>query len=202
MRVILTITCALSIVATPSIAKQPLNFEITPMIGYRFGGDFDNAQGSSIELEDGTSYGLVSAWSVDRKHQGEFLISYYDTNFSDLSNISTSDNELSITYAHLGGTVPISEGALPVNVVGGLGLTHFEPEDSEYSSETRFSINVGLASKIPLTESISFRVEGRAYATFFDSEGALFCGPNGCVGYISSNVWMQGEVNAGLTFKF
>ena len=90
----LTLACALAITATPSIAKQPVNFEITPMIGYRFAGDVEVTQSVNsrvkIKLEEGTSYGLLSAWTIDAKHQGEFLISYYDTSFSK-SNDSEKD---------------------------------------------------------------------------------------------------------------
>ncbi|MCJ8319243.1 MAG: hypothetical protein MJK12_06395 [Colwellia sp.] len=189
-------------------STQP-SFEITPLIGYRMGGDFDIKQDgqsslSSIKIVDNTSYGLVIGWPFNRKQNGEFLISHYNTNFNSYSNDNEllSDNGLGITYYHLGGNVPVSGGALPLWVTGGLGLTHLSPDDKELTNETRFSMNIGLNTQFSLSETISLRLGGRVYGTFFNSDSAIFCGTDACKVYISGNLWIQSEVNAGLTFKF
>lgn len=205
MRVILAMFCALTIISMPSMAKQALNFEITPLIGYRFGGDFDSSQDkvhNRIELNDETSYGLLTAWSFDRKRQGEFLISHYNTNFSESNDFSASSTALGITYAHIGGNVPISEGPVPFYLIGGLGLTHLAPNDKQLSNETHFSMNVGLATKVELSERFSLRLDSRIYGTFFNSDSAIFCDVEACAIYISSNIWVQTEVSAGLTYRF
>jgi len=113
-----------------------------------------------------------------------------------------SNNNLAITYAHIGGNVPISYGAVPLFITGGFGLTHFSPEDSLLANETRFSMNVGLATKISVTESLSLRFGGRLYATLFNSDSAIFCNEENCAISISSDLWIQSEVNAGVTFTF
>lgn len=189
--------------------NTPTGIEITPLIGYRMGGDFDVKQDSqaslsSIQIEDNTSYGLLIAWPFNNKQSGEFLISHYNTNFNSYSNDDEllSDNGLGVTYYHLGGNVPISGGALPFWLTGGLGLTHLSPDDKELSNETRFSMNIGLNTQFALSEVISLRLGGRVYGTFFNSDSAVFCGSEACKVYISSNLWIQSEVNAGLTFKF
>ncbi|TWX68661.1 porin family protein [Colwellia demingiae] len=205
MRVILAMFCALTIISMPTMAKPALEFEITPLIGYRFGGDFDTTQdniNNRIELSDETSYGLLTAWSFDRKRQGEFLISHYNTNFSESSDFSASNTGLGITYAHLGGNVPISEGPIPFYLTGGLGLTHLAPNDKQLSNETRFSVNIGLASKIELSERFSLRLDSRVYGTFFNSDSAIFCDVETCAIYISSSIWVQTEVSVGLTYRF
>ncbi|KGJ90718.1 outer membrane beta-barrel protein [Colwellia psychrerythraea] len=205
MRVFIAIACALVITSMPSVAKQALNFEITPLIGYRFGGDFDTTRDkvhNRIELSEETSYGLLTAWSFDRKRQGEFLISHYNTNFSASDDFSASNTELGITYAHIGGNVPVSDGPIPFYVTGGFGLTHLAPKDDQLSDETRFSVNVGLASKIELTESLSLRLDSRLYGTFFNSDSAIFCDEENCAIYISSDIWFQTEVSVGLTYRF
>ena len=100
MRVILAMFCALTFISLPSMAKQALELEITPLIGYRFGGDFDTSKDTihnRVELDDETSYGLLTAWSFDRKRQGEFLISHYNTNFSESNDFSASNTGLGIT---------------------------------------------------------------------------------------------------------
>jgi len=205
MRIIFAIACTLASISMPSIAKQPLNLEITPLIGYRFGGDFDTTRDkvhNRIELDEKISYGLLTAWYFDRKRQGEFLISHYNTSFSASDDFTASNTSLDITYAHLGGNVSIFEGAIPFYMTGGFGLTHLAPKENQLSNETRFSMNVGLATKIELSERVSLRLDSRIYGTFFNSDSAIFCDVETCVIYISSNIWFQTEVSAGITYRF
>lgn len=187
-------------------AYEANSFEVTPLVGYRFGGDFeasDEASSTSkIKLSEEINYGLLFAWNFDQKRQGEFLINHYNSQFSQAIDPLASNNNISITYAHIGGNVPISDGYLPVYVTGGLGLTHMSPEDSLLDDETRFSMNIGLATKIPVSEHLSLRFGGRIYATFFNSDSRIFCNEDNCAISISSDLWIQSEVNAGLTFTF
>mgnify|MGYP000650891280 FL=1 len=187
-------------------AYEANSFEITPLIGYRFGGDFEAndevSTTSKIKLSEEINYGLLFAWDFDRKRQGEFLINHYNSQFSQAVDPIASNNNIAITYAHIGGNVPISDGYLPVYITGGLGLTHLSPEDSLLDDETRFSMNIGIATKIPVSEHLSFRLGGRVYATFFNSDSTIFCNEETCAISISSDLWIQSEVNAGLTFTF
>ncbi|PCI52484.1 MAG: hypothetical protein COB45_12745 [Gammaproteobacteria bacterium] len=188
-------------------ANENSNVEITPFIGYRFGGDFDAMNDTTelttnIKLNEDTSYGFLLAWDYDRKRQGELLVSHYTSQFSQRVNALASNDNLAITYVHIGGNVPISDGVVPLFVTGGLGLTHFSPDDSLLSNETRFSLNVGLATKILVSEQISLRFGGRIYATFFNSDSQIFCNEAHCAISISSDLWLQSEVNAGITFSF
>lgn len=201
----LALACAFTMVAMPAIAKQPHNVEITPLIGYRFGGDFDfivEPDNYRIDLKDKVSYGLLTAWSYDRKRQAEFLISHYNTNFTASGNSLGAGSGLSITYAHLGGNVPVSNGPIPLFVTGGFGLTHLVPQASQLSSETRFSANIGLATKIALSERVSLRLDSRLYGTLFNSDSAIFCDGGNCAIHISSNIWLQTEVSAGVSYRF
>lgn len=204
----LSFFCLVALIATPAFAtdnSKNTQFEITPFVGYRFGGDFDvtkNETTSKIKLVEDVSYGLLTAWAYDRASQGEFLISHYNTAFSKHSDFIPSNDELAITYAHVGGNVAVSDGAIPIFVTGGLGLTHFSPEGQSLDSETRFSMNIGLTAKIPLSERLSFQLGGRAYGTFFNSDSTIFCGEANCLISISSDIWIQTEVTAGLSFAF
>jgi len=189
-------------------AYEANSFEITPLVGYRFGGDFEanddspTPATSKIKLSEEINYGLLFAWDFDRKRQGEFLINHYNSQFSQSVDSIASNNNIGITYVHIGGNVPISDGYLPVFITGGLGLTHLSPEDSLLDNETRFSMNVGIATKIPVSEHLSIRFGGRVYGTFFNSDSKIFCNEEDCAISISSDLWIQSEVNAGLTFTF
>jgi len=204
-----TLLCLFSIATVSNASFKDKTFEVTPLIGYRFGGDFKVANDGAgitnpdtISLSEKMNYGLLFAWNYDRKRQGEFLLNHYSTQFSKNIGSIVGNNNLAITYAHIGGNVPISNSLVPLYVTGGLGLTHIAPEDTLLDNETRFSINIGLATKIPLTENLSFRLGGRMYATFFNSDSYIFCNKDNCAISISSELWIQSEVNAGLTFIF
>ena len=187
-------------------AYETNGFEVTPLVGYRFGGDFEandeTSITSNVKLSEEINYGLLFAWDFDRKRQGEFLINHYNSQFSQAVDPLTSNNNIAVTYAHIGGNVPISDGYLPVYITGGVGLTHLSPEDSLLDDETRFSMNIGIATKIPVSEHLSLRFGGRVYATFFNSDSTIFCNEETCAISISSDLWVQSEVNAGLTFTF
>lgn len=204
----LTSLISLSVFSSDLAAKET-EFEITPMVGYHFGGDFYTPVGETetkIKLAEEISYGGIFAWSIDRDKQGEVFISHYETNFTELTSLPTqapvNKDAMSITYAHLGGNVRVSEGFMPVYVAGGLGLTHLAPDDAVFDSETRFSMNLGLMTKAALTESLSLTMSGRVFATFFDSEKQIFCGDGACLISIDSDLWLQTELNLGLAFKF
>jgi len=208
----LFILFSLAITVKPVCAVQKGAVEITPLIGYRFGGDFETKEAditTTLQLTEELAYGLLLAWDVDRKRQGEFLISHNNTkftplNFSPFKNgiTNNNNNNLAVTYIHIGGNVPISKGVVPLFVTGGFGLTHLSPEDTLLDNETRFSMNLGLATKIAITKSVNFRFGGRVYATFFNSDSRIFCNKETCAMSIYSNLWIQSEVNAGITFVF
>lgn len=205
-RRLFSLLCVLFISITAS-ADENTNVEITPLVGYRFSGNFNATNDGTeittkIKLSEDTSYGFLLAWDYDKKRQSELLVSHYTSQFSQKINPMAINNNLAITYAHIGGNVPISDGLVPLFVTGGLGLTHFSPEDRLLSNETRFSMNIGLATKIHVSEQVSLRFGGRVYATLFNSDSQIFCNEENCAISISSDLWVQSEVNAGITFSF
>lgn len=184
-------------------------FELSPFIGYRMGGDFDhevNSTESSIELEDTTSLGAVLAWNYDGKRQGELLFSHYSTEFSNQLGDSEStifeSADIGVSYLHLGGNVPIASGALPFWLSGGLGISYIKPDDNALDDETHFSMNLGLHTQVNLSDQLALKIGARGYGTFFDSDSEIFCNNANCTITVSSEVWLQGELHAGLVFKF
>ena len=118
--------CSTSVIANAETPPSENSFEITPLVGYRFGGDFETVDGETrytTKLAEDTSYGVVFAWKYDHKRQGEFLINHYSTEFSQTGGFDPEQpsvkNGLGVTYYHLGGNVPISDGAVPLWLTGG-----------------------------------------------------------------------------------
>ncbi|WP_440874615.1 outer membrane beta-barrel protein [Thalassotalea sp. PLHSN55] len=195
----------------PSLAQDNTQFEITPLVGYRFGGDFTSGAENSrqkLEIEEDVNYGLIFAWPFDFERQGEVLFNHYQTSFIDNTGVTPLaeplNTQLSVSYLHVGGNTPINQGKgkIPLWVSGGLGLTHISPNHDDLSNETRFSINLGLFTKYEVSDNISLRLGTRLYATFFDSESSVLCNDNNCAIYVDGDVWFQSEVNAGITVAF
>jgi len=201
MRTAILLLCVL--LPLPCLAEGNQSIDVTVFAGARIGGSFDlDEVRESIDLDDDTSVGFIIAWPYDNTRQGELLLSHYDTNFNLDSTLIDSPTEVGVSYLHIGGNVPISQGLVPFWFSGGMGATHLSPNDSNLDNETRFSMNFGIHSSIELTESLALRFGARAYATFFDTDSAVFCNGGNCRIYVSSQVWVQSELTAGLTFKF
>ena len=209
MRFIISLLALL--LTLPSYANKPAPIEVTPFAGYRFGGNFDikgefygmsNQQELKVKIDDSSSYGVIIAWSYDNKRQGELLLSHYKSALSPASLLTPNTNDLSVTYLHIGGNVPLSNGLVPFWFSGGVGITHFSPDEQKLDDETKFSANIGVHSKFKLSNSIAIRLGARLYATFLDADSAMFCDDNSCKIAISSDIWTQSELSLGLTFTF
>ena len=195
------------VTSLPALANSVAAIEITPMVGYRFGGNFENIlTATRVKLEKNASYGLQVAWPVGLNQQGEVLISHYDTKFiraaDDMPSDLMTDTNIGVTYLHIGGNVPLNEGMFPLWLSGGAGASLLAPADKNLADELRFSMNLGLNTRYNLSDTLSFTFGGRIYATFFNSDSAIFCDEDICNMHISSDLWIQSEVNAGLVFSF
>ncbi|MFD2164937.1 hypothetical protein ACFSJY_01570 [Thalassotalea euphylliae] len=178
------------------------DYEITPIVGYRMSGEFeDTEQDITIDLEEGTSFGAIAAWKFDRKRQGEFLVSHYETNF-DSPGLAIDNEDLSISYMHVGGNILLSDGLVPFYLSGGLGISYFSPDGDQLDDETAFSMSLGIASKIPLTDTTKLYIGGRAYGSFVDSDSEIFCDSDECRIFVESDIWVQTEVMAGISIAF
>ncbi len=182
--------------------------EIIPLLGYRGGGEFiDTVDETKQTLESSDIYGLILSWPYER---GKNFEVYYSHQSTKLNSISTSepapnnivDIPLTIDYLHFGGTAPISdEDNLKTFVSGGLGFTYMSPDYSDAQSDLRASLSIGVGLKWPMTDRISLRLETRGLATLYNNNSAIFCN-GGCAISISGNMFLQGEVFAGLGFRF
>ena len=183
--------------------------EITPLAGLRGGGEVvDQASKTNHSIVSSNIAGLI----VSKPYEfGKTLEVYYSHQSSDLKSINvttplTTTNDatipVSIDYLHFGGTAPISdEGDFKTFVSGGLGFTYLSPDFSGLNSELRASISIGAGLKWPITKNVALRLETRGLATLFNNNSSIFCS-GGCTLTVNGSFFMQGEVFAGLAFKF
>jgi len=173
------------------------NYEITPLLGYRFSESMlDENTGENIDLEDTSSVGLILSLKKDHSTNYDFLFSRQDTNLRS-SSTAANGKDLRIDYFQLGGTVDYSSGNLHPFATGGIGITRVKAS----SSETNFSLNLGGGFRIPVSENVGLRLEGRVYVTAFNGSGSIICS-GGCVVKVSGSTYLQFETNAGLYIKF
>jgi len=195
--------CLLLTLAPASALAE--GFQITPFMGYRVGGDFEDI-GSGIELglSEGETYGIIIGRDTGPGTQAEFFYSFRPSSLTANGVVTPGVlTDVDVEYFHIGGRQYLGEGTAKPFVVGSLGATHFDPHSSSLGSDTRFSIGLGGGVELGAGERIGIRLEGRGFGTFFNSSGAVFCGPaGGCSVAVASQILWQFEVLAGVTFKF
>lgn len=182
--------------------------EIIPLLGFRGGGEFiDTVDDTKHTLESSEIYGLILSWPYERGKNFEVYYSHQSTNLNSITVSAPAPNNsvdipLTVDYLHFGGTAPISdEDKLKTFVSGGLGFTYMSPDYTGAQSDLRASLSIGVGLKWPMTERISLRLETRGLATLYNNNSAIFCN-GGCAISVSGNMFLQGEVFAGLGFKF
>lgn len=178
--------------------------EITPLIGYRFGGSFqDPNTGDTLDLDEGTSYGLAVNIDHDANTQWEFIYSHQQSELR-LAQMFMGQRlfGLDIDYFSVGGSYIWHDPRAEPFIAAGIGITHMSPQDGGLDSETKVMLQLAGGYKFPLTRNLGVRLEARAYATALDSDAEVFCGNGACIARIESSGFAQYEINAGLALRF
>jgi hypothetical protein len=173
---------------------------------YREGGDFeDSFTGRNLSVDSSNATAFIISKAVNKTQSVEFTYSYQSTELSFSNNRKLFD--VDISYFHLGGTNQIAKSdKAEAYVVGGLGATYFSP-DSGYSSETRFSLSLGLGAKYHISERLVLRSDIKFFSTLLNSGSGIFCGGSsngggGCSVAVSGSTANQFEAGIGLGYNF
>jgi len=184
--------------------------EITPFAGYTGGGDFTNATtGKSLSFQDTSSYGIMLDFkqAVDQQGGSPWIEGYVSRQQTKLKTDQTLFSggpslEMDVEYYHLGGTYTQSTGKVQPFVVGTFGATHFDPKQSGFDSETKFSLSLGGGVKMYLTEHVGIRLDARWFGTLFNGSGGIFCSNGACLVTVQGDVLSQYTANAGVILAF
>jgi hypothetical protein len=175
-------------------------FEISPFYGYRWGGDFETADGQKLGLQAGKAYGLSFDYTPSPDLKLELLWSRQESSV-DLHDVGAM-NRLGVTVDEfqIGGVLETTYGRLHPYITGLLGATLYGPDDSD--SEVRFSISLGGGAKFFLFKNLALRADIRGYCTVVQSDSAFISsGGVTLVRFSGSTMW-QGEVSGGITLAF
>ena len=197
----------LLLAAVPAAAQEQI-FELTPFVGYRFGGtfDFESASGA-YELDDDASFGLIFNARHTGKTQWEVFYSQQRTQATLNSATPVAASvDTDVHILQIGGTYVATGEAYQPFLSLTLGGTHIRTDINGSQSDTFFSGSLGVGMKFAPSSRIGVRLEARANATLMDANTDLFCrtGPdiNVCAIRIDGNLLTQFEAFAGLVFRF
>ena len=191
-------------------ASMNWNWEVTPFVGYRMGGDFDldgSPSASKVDLDDHGSFGLAVNLFQSGDKSESYELFYSRQQASVAANSPLAPFDLNVEYLHLGGTLAVSD-ELPVKpyIVGGLGLTRFSPRTGNGGDDSHFSVSLGGGLKLPVTKNFGVRLEARGFVTFVNSDSAFLCvsGSQGgaCTVRVKGDAFIQYELLAGAAFAF
>jgi hypothetical protein len=177
--------------------------EITPWIGWQFGGRAVFESGD-LYVGDAVSFGAMLSYRVESQGTLELLVTHHPTTFrfrgGPLGETRTTD--VGVTYAQFGGIRETNRGRVRPFGAFSLGLTILDPADADFSTETRFSFVIGGGVKAWWTRSLGVRLQANWLATVVGGSATVFCGSWGCFTTLSGEVISQGNVTAGLVFGF
>ncbi len=157
---------------------------------------------SKIAVDDGEVFGFA----LDFPYRGDATkrvgayVSRHSAEFDDQSRLL--DTELIFTHVHFTAMSYYPREKLEPFVMAGVGLTHFEPQDSTLRSDNKFSLQVGAGSNYRLTNSVLLRADIRWIPTFVGNEGGTLCKNGRCTVKIESEFYHQVQLNIGVMFRF
>lgn len=181
-------------------------FELTPFIGYRWGGTIFADQtfifGEDVDVASSANLGINFGIPLgDTGMKLELMANRQSSELETEGGLFEPEAEVAdidVTYLHAGLQIPFarSRNATPYVIVSG-GLANLDPQLSGVSAENRFSASAGLGVKIPVSSVMSVRLEGRGYYVALEEEDdCRICD------YYYNEDFYQGEVNLGLGFSF
>jgi opacity protein-like surface antigen len=186
-------------------APESLQFEVTPFLGYRVGGNFhlvDNDQ--TMNVADHSS--LALAFDVRGADWTQYEL-FYGRQSTALSTVAFVPSGVRVEYLHIGGTVAL-DGTPRLNpyFAGGLGITRLTPDSALGNDDTRFSISLALGLRVPVSQHFSLRFEGRGFFTPINTDSAVFCHSDQsgalCEVHAQGYSFLQFDFLAGVAYTF
>jgi hypothetical protein len=182
-------------------------FEITPFLGYRWGGTIFASEtdlfNRNVDVAPSASVGASLGIPLgDSGMKLELLANRQSSHLEDdggLFDPGANLADIDVTYLHAGLQIPfgVSRNAIPYGVVSA-GLANLDPHVNGVSAENRFSASAGIGVKVPMNRAMSLHFEGRGFYTALE-DNRNDC--SFCENFYNRDFY-QGEVNVGLTFSF
>ena len=181
-------------------------YAFTAFTGYRISDsleDDDELTEVHIDIDETSTFGFILSKRRDRLSTYDLYFSRQDTELNTrAAGISGSQLKLRFDYLHIGGTVDYEVDDMHPFATGGLGITRISPANEVFGSETKFSFSLGGGIKVPISENMGVRFEGRVLGTTTGGNGAIICANGQCVAKFEGSLFLQYEANVGLSVAF
>lgn len=199
---------------SPTKAARDPVVEITPTIGWRWGGTTSDSATPYIEKIDvpnSLSWGLTAEVMITPWGSLEVLWSHQDTTLAAKFSVAGAgyDDKLShlnVDTLQIGGMWmsgdPSNRARLYVDVL--LGATRLTPSPA-FSTLTRFSGSIGGGIKYYLADHFGLRAGARWLPVYIHSSGGGSSACNavyGCYDTYETNILSQGDAYGGLILRF
>ena len=178
-------------------------FEVTPIGGYRFGGDFfELLTQQPLDLDGAPAIGVVVDVPTSRGFQVEGMYTHQEAQvFVPAFPLGPPVRwDMIVEHWQGGGLQEFESGRARPFLAGSVGLTRYATGGD---NEIRFSLSASGGVKLFPTEHLGLRLTAQSFTTFVDADTNVFaCSPGLCfVGFHAALVW-QMEFTAGLIVRF
>lgn len=188
---------ALALVVAAASA-QAQTVQLSPFVGFQFGGSFVTPSGAEFSLKDSLDYGggvdvaLSPSWRVG------LLYSRQET------ELRGSGPSLDLTVERLMACLVEERGEGPGRFFGEalFGVTRFVPGLDGFDSDSRFTLGLTLGLKRFFSPNIGIRAQARGLYAFTDTNGGVFCTNGQCLFLFSGSGLSQGELSGGVILAF
>lgn len=209
LSVLALLVVVFTLVPSSASAQQ---FELTPFIGYRWGGgfssvdrDFGDIFNTDFSVSDASAWGVMADFSLTESWQLELLYSRQETDLRiDEGFLAPADPlfDMNVEYLHAGLLYQWRLAGVRPYLTGGLGGTRFTPIDSDARSETRFSFNLGGGAKVFFGDHFGLRADARFFSTYISDKDEIFCDRFGCFRVNVGEYLSQFQLAGGLILAF
>lgn len=198
-----TLLAAAASASAQQAKEEYWNWEITPFYGYMGGGAFeDSTTNTDRDLEADSSFGVFFNAAADQWRHYELFYLKQGTSIE-----GSVPMDLDAEYLQLGGTVMYQDAETVIPYFGmTIGAARLSPDGPGLDDETRFALSLGGGFKVPVTDHIGVRFDARAFLTFLDSSGSVFCASDAGVGTCAirakSDTFVQYQAALGVIIGF
>lgn len=192
------------LLAVPALAGD---IELTPTIGYRWGGDFDHLSldgaAADISLDDSEEYGLILTLPVTTKVDLEFRWSHQGTDLDPSLGHVAAPTELSSDSYLVGVAIffPVDSEVVKPFMNLEIGTTQYDV-NNDFTGDAGFTYAIGGGSKFYFAEHFGLRVQGSYLSGNIPGGQDVFCNFNGCYTGTARNSVGQFELTGGVVFRF
>jgi hypothetical protein len=190
-----SLTSVVLAIVAPTAAQT---VEVTPFVGYQFGGELDELGDEPIrrDLDSSPTWGLLVDVEVTHDTQVEI---FYGSLGAELDRGIGDAFDVDEEILQIGAVREYDHGRPIIPYVGlTLGATRFEIGDD---NDTRFSGAIALGAKMLVSDNLGFRFDGRLFGSSTNSS-TIGCVDGVCIGDPDTSVIWQYSINAGIIVRF